>query len=84
MVNSKKLFQDLVKVSNEYLGPAGERFVRRQINMHLNKDPEKITTKDLNELKDWIRLAFALITDNKQIVDEFSSRLNILSDSERT
>lgn len=84
MPRNDSLFREVVNVSIDYLGPAGERFVRRQISTHLNKDPEKITPKDLNQLIDWIRLAFALITENKLLVDEFSSRLDALSKSKRT
>lgn len=69
------LYQAAIKVSNEYLGPAGERFLRRQISTHLGIEPEKLAKKDLKALVDWVRLTFALLTDDTEQVNDFAERL---------
>jgi hypothetical protein len=73
------LYDAAVKYSTEYLGPAGERFLRRQISMHLSIEPEDLTPKDLEKLINWVRLAFAMLTDNQRHIEEFIEDLNSLT-----
>lgn len=68
-------YQELVDASKHYLGPAGERFVRRQITTHLEKQPELIRREDVENIIKWIRPAFALITNNRQYLDEYMNKL---------
>lgn len=75
MVVKLSLYDQAVVLSEEYLGPAGERFLRRQIKTHLAITPEKLTSKDLPLLVTWVSLAFALLTDNADDVQSYSSRL---------
>lgn len=77
--NNKTLYEQVVDVTVQYLGPAAERFVARQIQMHLDKDPEDLAEKDLVKLVDWIRLAIALLSEDNQLVDEFSESLLALA-----
>lgn len=79
MVRPKLIYSDAVAVSNDFLGPAGERFIRRQITTHLGIEPEKLQTKHLNELVDWVKLTFAVLTDDASHVEDFSERLLALS-----
>lgn len=74
------LYNELVKASQEYLGPAGERFIRRQIITHLGKEPEKIISSDINTLVDWVRPTFALLTDDAEHIHSYIGRLQALSD----
>lgn len=73
------LYEQVVEVTVHYLGPAAERFVVRQIQMHLDKEPEDLTEKDLEKLVDWIRLAIALLSQDSKLVDEFSESLLALA-----
>lgn len=75
----KTLYETVVETSNEYLGPAGERFIRRQIDNHLNITPEQIKKKDLKELIDWIKPAIALLTNDTGHVENFSNELRSLA-----
>lgn len=75
------LYSKVVKVSEDFLGPAGERFIRRQIVTHLNIEPENLEGKHLAELVEWIRLASAVITRDIDQVDAFVERLRELSSS---
>jgi hypothetical protein len=66
----------LFAVSQDYFGPAAERFVDRQISTHLGKRSDDITKDDLAELIDWLKLSFAMLTKDIKLVDEYVSRLN--------
>jgi hypothetical protein len=72
---TKPLYEKAVHVSEEYLGPAGERFLRRQITTHLGIKPESLTTKHIPKLVTWVGLTFAMLTDNPNDVDNFVEAL---------
>ena len=75
MRDSNTIHQQIIAISRDYLGPASERFIDRQAKTHLNKSSEKITKGDLVKLVDWIRLSFALLTNDSRLVDEYIERL---------
>ena len=83
-LSKKHLYTQLVHLSEEFLGPAGERFIRRQVETHLAISPEDIQPKDIPQLVDWIRLMFAMITNDQKIVDDFTRRLNKLAEISNT
>jgi hypothetical protein len=72
------LYKQVVSVTRSYFGPAAERFVVRQIRSHLDKEPDELNKEDLDSLIDWIKLAMALLVDNKKLVDEYAARLSEL------
>lgn len=76
------LYQQVVKVTQDYLGPAAERFVTRQIQTHLHKQPEQLTENDLAGLVDWIKVAIALLTEDGKMVDDFTNALLRLSNKQ--
>lgn len=73
------LYQQVVDTCQEYLGPAADRFVTRQIQTHLGKKPDDLTQEDLTELTDWIKIAISFLTDDTQVVEEFGQNLLKLS-----
>lgn len=73
------LYAEVVEISHAYLGPASDRFIARQINNHLHKEPEELTHDDLHSLIDWVRVAVSFITEDTHIVEEYVSRLKKLS-----
>ena len=75
----QSLYEQVVDVTMEYLGPADERFITRQIKTHIGKEPEDLTEDDLEKLVDWIKLAIALLTEDTEMVDDFSKSLLQLS-----
>lgn len=81
MVSGHKLYPKVVEVSEEFLGPAGERFIRRQVETHLSIKPENITAQHLPQLVEWMRLMFAMLTNDTKVVDDFSNRLLDLAHS---
>ena len=77
------LYDRVVKVTHVYLGPAADRFIARQVQSHLDKRPEDISTTDLIMLIDWIRVAVSLITDDSDIIEEYVTQLQRLTEPKK-
>jgi hypothetical protein len=80
-VPNQDLYKKAVKVSEEYLGPAGERFIRRQITTHLLIEPEQLKKQDLPQLAEWLHAAFAIITRDARYVSEYVEQILALDNS---
>jgi hypothetical protein len=61
-----------------YLGPAADRFIDRQIQNHLSKEPEELSKEDLSKLIDWIQAAVSFLTEDSEIIEEYISQLGKL------
>jgi hypothetical protein len=72
------LYEQVVAITYEYLGPAADRFITRQIRNHLNKEPERLQKKDLQDLADWIRLAMSLLSNDDRLVERYMAELQAL------
>ena len=79
MAAKKTLYDKAVIVTEEYLGPAGERFLRRQISTHLNIEPEDLDKKNIPKLVNWTSIAFALLTNNSKDQEAFTKDLQSLT-----
>lgn len=82
-IRNKTTYRRVVRITHEYLGPAADRFIDRQVRNHLHKEPEKITEKDLLKLTDWIKLAVSLLTDDMKVIDEYIGQLEHLANESR-
>ena len=78
MASEKNLYNAIVDVTADYLGPAARRFIDRQIQNHLEKAPDELTVQDLSSLIDWIRVSFAFLTEDRNLIEELSARLRKL------
>lgn len=78
---SSSLYEDVVNITYEYLGPAADRFVVRQIRNHLQKNPEELRPNDLKQLIVWIQLAMRLISSDSHIIDKYMADLRTLTQS---
>ncbi|HVW23520.1 MAG TPA: hypothetical protein VHB51_03525 [Candidatus Saccharimonadales bacterium] len=76
---SSRLYDQVVQVTHVYLGPAADRFIIRQAQNHLHKPPQEITREDLLRLIDWIRVVVSLITDDSEIIEEYTMQLTRLA-----
>ena len=47
----------------------------RQIKIHLGKKPDELSRADVIKLVDWLKVAIALLTDNGNMVDDFTREL---------
>lgn len=81
MAPPKNIYEQVIFMSADYLGPAAERFIRRQITTHLRKRPEDITFKDIDELTNWVKITFALLTENHELVEAFANDLSTIAHS---
>jgi hypothetical protein len=75
------LYDQVVRVTHVYLGPAADRFIARQVENHLHKAPEKLSQSDLLNLIDWIRVVVSLLTEDGELVDEYTNKLKGLADT---
>ena len=80
MTDSFSVYQRVVRITHIYLGPAADRFIDRQVQSHLHKEPEELSAADLTLLTDWIRVAVSLLTDDEEIVEEYINQLKLLID----
>jgi hypothetical protein len=69
------VYTQAVDITSDYLGPAAERFIARQINFHLNIEPEKLSKADLPRLAEWVKVSIAVLTEDKAMVEEFGKRI---------
>jgi hypothetical protein len=78
-----QFYDEVVRITNVYLGPAADRFMSRQIHNHLDKEPNDLTKQDLVSLIVWIKMSVSLLTEDTGIVDEYIGKLNDLTKDTR-
>jgi Uri superfamily endonuclease len=71
----KILYEQVVDVVYVYLGPAAQRFVDREIQSHIGKEPRDLAKSDIDKLHEWCKLAIAMMADDDKTVEEFSENL---------
>lgn len=81
MANGSSLFNDIVVLSGDYLGPAAERFVTRQVHFHLKKEPAELNHHDISQLVEWLRVSMSVITQNEKLIEEYMGRVTDLQES---
>lgn len=77
---TKSVYEQVLEVTYDYLGPAAERFVARLTESHLGKKPEHLTKQDIAKLHDWSKLGFAMLADDKRDVDNYTRSLLQIAD----
>lgn len=78
------VYDQVVRITLSYLGPAANRFIARQVESHLHKKPEDLSPSDLLKLTDWIRVAVSLLTEDKDIIEKYIDELQKLANSYNT
>ena len=69
------IYHQALAITKDYLGPAAERFIARQITFHLQKEPELLAKEDISQLAEWVKVSIAILTEDKQMVDDFTKRI---------
>jgi hypothetical protein len=82
-VSTENLYDRVVRVTYDYLGPAADRFVARQVRSHLHKEPEQLKKTDLTGLIDWIKIAMNLLSNDDRLVARYISELRELTLNQR-
>ncbi len=71
------LYEQVVDLARVYLGPAGKKFVDRQIKAHLEMDGSQLTFADIDELATWCYTSSKILM-NEGKAREFSERVKSL------
>ena len=69
------LFNQVVEVTKDFMGPASEQFVARQMQTHLKKKPDQLDEEDLEELARWIKVSVAILTDDTEAIRKYSENI---------
>jgi len=72
-----ELLKKVIEITQEYLGPASERFIRRQITGHLKTTPESLSSEHLEELANWVYISAKLIIEEEK-AKELSEKIRVL------
>ncbi|HEX5456443.1 MAG TPA: hypothetical protein VFW77_03700 [Candidatus Saccharimonadales bacterium] len=83
MGNSYTLHERVIEITADYLGPASQRFVDRQIASHLGKAPKDLNRSDMSKLITWMEAAVSLLTKDKKLIKEYINKLNNLATSSK-
>ena len=83
-IQKEDLYNKVVSVTKDFLGPAAERFITRQIKTHLKKDPPELTSEDIASLTALIKSALASLTEDPQIINGFTEKMMKISKPELT
>jgi hypothetical protein len=75
---TEELYLAVTGITEEYLGPAAERFVARQVSFHLDKAPQDLTIDDLPKLIEWTKITLGLLTEDRGLVDEYARKMSAL------
>lgn len=77
----KTVYEQVVAATHTYLGPAADRFIARQVQNHLHKQPEQLSGDDLTKLIDWIQIAVSLLTEDSDIIEDYIQELRTLAET---
>lgn len=76
---AKTIYEELIALTSDLLGPASARFIDRQIISHLAIEPDTITAKEVGQLSHWIRLSISVLSDDEDMIQAYTSALERLS-----
>ncbi len=79
MNTSHRYYRQVVRATEEYLGPAAERFVNRQIEFRLGKTPETIERSDIPKLKEAIGTALGLLVKDQEIITQAMHKIDLIA-----
>ena len=71
------LYDDAVKLAKEYIGPAGHKFIDRQISSHLGIEPKQLGSVHIEELSKWCLSSGKMLIGDDKAAD-FSSKIKAL------
>ena len=79
MPQRPSLYVQVVTITQLYLGGAAERFINRQIQNHLLKDPIELSQSDLRKLITWLKAAMSMLTEDSHVIEEYIAKLEHLT-----
>lgn len=73
-------YDQILEITKDYLGPAAERFLGRQISSHIKKEPSNLQKSDIPMLAIRIRSGLMVLTHDERVVEEAYHRLSAIGD----
>ena len=80
MTTEKFYYDQILHITKDYLGPAAERFLSRQIDSHLRKSQDQLVKSDIPALAIRIRSGLLVLTSDEAVVEEAYHRIAALAD----
>ncbi len=80
MTPEDHLYDQILEIVKDYLGPAADRFLARQTTTHLRKEVKKIDKGDIHILAIRIRSGLLVLTKDEAVVDEAFRRIAAIAD----
>lgn len=77
-MSDENYYRQVVRATEQYLGPAAERFVNRQIEFRLGKTPETLARSDIPKLKNALVVALGILVKDKAIVDQAAHKFDVI------
>lgn len=77
-MSSHTYYRQVVRATEEFLGPAAERFVNRQIEFRLGKTPETLARSDIPRLKQALVVALGVLVKDKDVVDQATHKFDLI------
>ena len=68
------IYDEVIEVSEPFLGRQTEQFVRRQCESHLHIAPQKLTKEHLQRLSYWMMISATLVISQDQ-ADELERKI---------
>ncbi len=78
---ANRLYDAVLVITQDYLGPAAQRFLDRSIVNHLHKRPYELQREDLDDLAHWLRVSLSFLTEDSDVIDGFETRMKQLMQS---
>jgi hypothetical protein len=72
---TETLYIQVTAITEEYLGPAAERFLARQISFHLGKLPTELENADIPMLIEWTRVTLGMLTEDREMIEEYAVKM---------
>ncbi len=69
-------FSKIVEVIRNYLGPASERFIVRQLDFHLKRKEKVIYESEVERIADWSAVALSMITQDKAMIQRCKKEIS--------
>ncbi len=63
------IYDNLLETTKYYMGPAADRFLKRQLSGHLNISPDELNTQHLDDLAEWCLTSAKLIIDEDKAME---------------
>ncbi|HUD07307.1 MAG TPA: hypothetical protein VMR34_05475 [Candidatus Saccharimonadales bacterium] len=79
MASVNLLYNRLVWITSDYLGPTADSFISHQIKNHLNKSPQNLVPGDITELAEWLKVSMAFLTKDTSTINNYFEALKKLA-----